>query len=756
MSVFQLVGEMTIKGLDRVETLVRSVSSKAESSFAEMGSSADKAARNMESSIVKASSSTEKLGSSSKKTSNDVSSAMNKASSAVKGIVSSAQSAASGFSGSMAKVGNAAKSAAKGAAVVGTALIAIGGGVVAFSSAADETIENMGKLQNSFEWSGRSIDDANKVYKNFLGLCGDSDQATEAALDMNNLADAGADIDTWYDIASGAVSAFGDALPIENLIESANETIRTGQVTGGLADALNWTSINAELLNNRLGSDHPAAMAAFNAALNEGLSTEDAMNAALAECSSEQERQQILTAVLASQYSELGTSYQETNAKLIESRQAQTDWNSALAEAGEAVMPFTTAITQIGTSLLNDALPYIEQFSSWMQEKIPLARDVASEALGFIKDNVLPPLSSAFAYLKDEILPPIVQSFEYFRDNVLPPLAEAFTTTKDALAPLVAEGFQWFADNLPIIVPLMAGLVGAFVAYQAALGISALIQAVSTAMSIMSNATSIAAGAQALLNAAMNANPIVLVVTLLAGLVTALITAYNTNEEFRAIVDNAWNTVKSAVGTAIDNIKGFLQNLKDGLQGAWDKVVGFKDTVVSAFDNIRTGIGNAINTARDTVGNAIDAIKGFFNFNISWPHIPMPHFSISPSGWQIGDLLKGSIPSLGIDWYAKAMDSGMIMNGPTIFGYDAANRNLLAGGEAGSETVVGTESLMAMIRGAVLSAGEDSATSQTLTAILKEISALRAGLGATIAENAPVVVESEREARRRYKRAMGV
>lgn len=756
MNVFKLVGEMTIKGVDKVETTVQSVSSKSKSSFAEMGSAAGKAASDMESGAGKARGSVSKIGSSADGAAADVSSAMAKVSSAVKGIVSSAQSAASGFAAGMDKIGGAAKTAAKGVGVVTGAAAAVGAGLMAFSSASEETIENMGKLENSFTWSGRSIDDANKVYKNFLGLCGDSDQATEAALDMNNLADAGADIDTWYDIASGTVSAFGDALPVENLIESANETIRCGQVTGGLADALNWTSINAELLNNRLGSDHPAAMAAFNAALAEGLSTEDAMNAALAECSSEQERQQILTAVLASQYSELGTSYQETNAKLIESRQAQADWNAALAEAGEAVMPFTTAITQIGTSILNDAMPYIEQFSGWMQEKLPLAKDAASEALGFIKDNVLPPLSNAFAYLKDEILPPIVQAFEHFRDEVLPPLSEAFMAAKDALAPLIAEGFQWFADNLPIIVPLMAGLVGAFVAYQAALGISALIQAVSTAMDIMRNSSTLAAGAQALLNAVMNANPIVLVVTLLAGLVTALITAYNTNEEFRAIVDNAWNTVKSAVGTAIDNIKGFLQNLKDGLQGAWDKVVGFKDTVVSAFDNIRNGIGNAINTARDTVGNAIDAIKGFFNFNISWPHIPMPHFSISPSGWQIGDLLKGSIPSLGIDWYAKAMDNGMIMNGPTIFGYDAANRNLLAGGEAGSETVVGTESLMAMIRGAVLSAGGDSATSQTLTAILKEISALRAGLGATIAENAPVVVESEREARRRYKRAMGV
>ena len=41
----------------------------------------------------------------------------------------------------------------------------------------------------------------------------------------------------------------------------------------------------------------------------------------------------------------------------------------------------------------------------------------------------------------------------------------------------------------------------------------------------------------------------------------------------------------------------------------------------------------------------------------------------------------------------------MILNSPTIFGMKG--NSLLAGGEAGSETVVGTQSLMDMIRDAV-------------------------------------------------------
>ena len=55
---------------------------------------------------------------------------------------------------------------------------------------------------------------------------------------------------------------------------------------------------------------------------------------------------------------------------------------------------------------------------------------------------------------------------------------------------------------------------------------------------------------------------------------------------------------------------------------------------------------------------------GLFNFSISWPHVPVPRFSISPPGWKLGDLLKGSIPSLSISWAAK----GGFVDGATLIG----------------------------------------------------------------------------------------
>jgi len=154
---------------------------------------------------------------------------------------------------------------------------------------------------------------------------------------------------------------------------------------------------------------------------------------------------------------------------------------------------------------------------------------------------------------------------------------------------------------------------------------------------------------------------------------------------------NVWNGIKSAVSSVVNGIQSTVS-------GVFNSV---KSTVSSIWNTIKSTISDAIDGAKDAVKRGIDAIKGFFNFKISWPHIPMPHFAISPSGWKIGDLLKGSIPKLSIDWYAKAMNNPMIMTDPTVFGYNPATGSLMAGGESGSEVVSGTNTLMNMIGDAV-------------------------------------------------------
>ena len=152
---------------------------------------------------------------------------------------------------------------------------------------------------------------------------------------------------------------------------------------------------------------------------------------------------------------------------------------------------------------------------------------------------------------------------------------------------------------------------------------------------------------------------------------------------------NTWNSIKETATNSVNKVK---DTIKTGFENA-------KSTVTSIFDSIKEKITSAMDTAREKVHNAIDQIKGFFNFHWELPKLKMPHFSITGSF----SLNPPSVPHLSVDWYKKAMQNGMILNSPTIFGMK--NGRFLGAGEAGSETVVGTNALLTMIKEAVANAG---------------------------------------------------
>lgn len=166
-----------------------------------------------------------------------------------------------------------------------------------------------------------------------------------------------------------------------------------------------------------------------------------------------------------------------------------------------------------------------------------------------------------------------------------------------------------------------------------------------------------------------------------------------------------WENIK-AIFSIVDNVlAGDFEGAWEGIKQIWSNVKDFfskvVDNIKNAFSNVFDILSSPFKRAKDAIGNIVDNIKGFFkNLQLKFPSIKLPHFTVTPKGWELGDLLKGKIPKLGIEWYAKAMDKGMILDEPTIFGINS-NGIPMGAGEAGSETVVGTNSLMNMIDKAV-------------------------------------------------------
>lgn len=224
------------------------------------------------------------------------------------------------------------KAAAAGAAAIVTALV----------GAAESTREyrtEMGKLDTAFTDNGFSVDAARSAYTELQGVLGETDQAVEAANHLAKLTDNEKDLATWTgDILPGVFATFGASLPIEGLTEAANETAKVGQVTGPLADALNWAGIS-----------------------------EDAFNESLAAANSEQERQALIMETLAGLYGEASEAYKENNADVIAANEANDAWMQSLAQVGEAIEPIITDVKMMAAELLERVVPAID----WFKNNLP-------------------------------------------------------------------------------------------------------------------------------------------------------------------------------------------------------------------------------------------------------------------------------------------------------------------------------------------------------------------------------------------------
>ena len=216
--------------------------------------------------------------------------------------------------------------------------------------------ESMAMLNTAYETAGFSQETATEAYRGFFAVLGETDRATEASQLLAQLATSSQDISTWVDIAAGAYGTFGDSLPIESLIEAANETAKTGEVTGVLADALNWVGLS-----------------------------EDDVNASLAQLGDETSRAQMLMSLLASEYNSAADAFYENNASIIAARDAQADMDEATGTLGQA-------ISDLKTNLMDAFGPHIVEIinavADAVQQLTPLINAVAG-AIGFVIDGVM-------------------------------------------------------------------------------------------------------------------------------------------------------------------------------------------------------------------------------------------------------------------------------------------------------------------------------------------------------------------------------
>lgn len=351
------------------------------------------------------------------------------------------------------KLGSGIATAAKWSAGLIGAAAAASAGVVGAIGKMDEATEeyrqNMGKLNTAWEAAGADADLAKEAYSGLYRAIGDSDTATEAGQLLAKLATNTQDVEKWTRIATGVVGTFGDALPVESLIEASNETAKVGEVTGALADALNWAGIS-----------------------------EDEFNEKLAACGSEQERNQLITETLSETYEDAAAAYEKNNEQLLANRDSQLRLNETMAEAGATVDNLKSQFSSLGSELLIQLMPTIQSILDIIQENMPLVQQIfeqfAPVIVGMVEtllphllslvETVLPVMAElldllvpVFVEIIESILPVVVSLIE----TLLPPLLDIV----QAVLPLLLDLLRPLLDLLQPIIDLLAPLLELVVAF---------------------------------------------------------------------------------------------------------------------------------------------------------------------------------------------------------------------------------------------------------------------------------------------------
>ena len=241
------------------------------------------------------------------------------------------------------KIGTVAGGMVKAFAVAGAA---IGGAWVAAIEGSREYRAEMGKLDTAFQASGHSSEAAKKTYSDLNAVLGDTEQAVEASQHLAKLTDNEKDLQTWTDICTGVYATFGASLPIEGLTEASNETAKTGILTGGLVDALNWAGISEEKFQEKLDA-----------------------------CNNEQERQKLIMDTLNKTYKDASTQYKDTNKDVIAAQKAQEKLTDAFAEVGRIGEPILTAIKDKVADMALAAIPHLENLVQKVKDIITWVKE---------------------------------------------------------------------------------------------------------------------------------------------------------------------------------------------------------------------------------------------------------------------------------------------------------------------------------------------------------------------------------------------
>lgn len=449
-------------------------------------------------------------------------------------------------------VGKAGKAIGAACAAMGAAIAAAGAKFFGLAEETREARENMGKLETSFTTAGHSAEDAKNTYTELYGVLGDDGQATEAAAHLAKLTTNEKELSDWTNICTGVYATFGDSLPIEGLTEAANETAKTGSITGNLADALNWAGVS-----------------------------EDDFQASLDACTSEQERQALITSTLNGLYSEAADKYREVNGDIIDAQKATANLNSAMAALGAIAEPIITKLKQLAAELLQEITPFVELIGKGLTGALSGAESAAED----FTDGLLGMVTFAIEKLT-EMLPTLVPSLVQLVTDIVQVLIDNIPLLIDAALQLVTGLAEGIINAIPVLVAALPQLITSLIDGL----LSAIPQIIQAGIDLLTA-----------------------LITALPEIITTIV------EAIPQIVSGIVQAFASLGGEMINAGANLLHGLWEGISGAaswlWEKVSGWASSLVSGIKDF-FGIHSPSTVFAEIGGNMADGVGVGFTDNM--------------------------------------------------------------------------------------------------------------------------------------------
>lgn len=439
----------------------------------------------------------------------------------------------------------------KSVKVAGAAVAGLAAGFVALDGATEEYRVAQGKLNAGFQAAGFSADVARKSYRNFYAILGDTDTATEASQLLANMAKNEEEVTKWTRIAAGVHGTFGDSLPIEGLVESANETARTGKVTGVFADALNWVGI-----------------------------MEDDFNAKLEKTTDVSKRNQLIMDTLSKTYDKAADSFYANNQQVVNARRNHATLDEMLAKVGDTSSKLKNQLWVLAGAAEDGSIRSGSALD-WVQKKADALTD-------WLSNLDLSNLKKQFDEKFAQTLQKAGDAVQWCRDK-----SDTLIATLKVLAGMWAvKKVLDFNSGLTNSISTIGGAVTTLLTMTGVLGGQAA-------------ATGTATVAQTGLNAAMAANPIGAVILAIEALIAVGVLLYKNWDTIKAGAQSLWNKFKDVsirIGTAFS---GAFNKVKNAAKTALEWVASKLSWLNDKIESIPI-LGSLYKGAKGALGNAIE------------------------------------------------------------------------------------------------------------------------------------------------------